>query len=271
MSLVRTLGKIAVGVMVAKGVGKMMQNRQQHGGSPPPGSPVGQSGGSGSGGGLGGMLGGLLGGSGASGAGGRTSGGLGDLGALLGGRPGGGTTRAGGAAGGLAGGLGGLLESISGRAERGAGSGSTGNPPGGSFGDLLNSALRGEDSNRPPDQGDEEHAKLLLQAMINAAKADGQIDRNEEQKILGQLGDEVTEADKQFVIAEMQKPLDAQGFAHSVPAGKEEEVYLMSLMAIDLDTPAEARYLDDLRRNLRLSEADANRLHERLDVPTLYR
>ena len=262
--------------MVAKGVGKMMSNRQAGG------RPLG-----GSGGGLGGMLGGLLGGQGggaggtgraggglagglggllggAGGSSGRSGGGLGDLGAMLGGRGGAAGAGAGGA---LAGGLGGLLEKVGGG---GATGGAAGAPPsGGSFGDLLNRSLAG-DRVESVDAGQEEHAKLLIRAMVNAAKSDGQIDEDERRRIVDHIGEDATAEDREFVLAEMRAPLDVDGFVKSVPRGAEREVYMMSLMGIDLDEQSEAKYLDTLRRGMNLSESDANAIHEQLGVPTLY-
>lgn len=276
MSLVKTLGRIAVGIAVAKGVGKMM-NR---GGSPAAG-----------GGGLGGLLGGVLGGAGGSAGGlggalggalggrGGSSGGLGDMGALLGGKAGGA---------GMAGGLGGLLESISGAAGRSGGTGgglggalggvlggalgggNVPSPGSGSLGDLLNSALQGKPVPEP-EPAQEDQARILIQAMVNAAKSDGTIDQEEQQKIVSHLGDEVTEEERDFVIREMQSPLDLEGFIRTVPRGSEMQVYMMSLLGIDLDSREEAQYLDRLRKGMGLSEEQANAIHEQLGVPTLYR
>lgn len=277
MSLMNTLGKLAMGVVVAKGLGKMMNNRQSGstGGGGSLGDMLGGSSSSGSSsGGLGDMLGKMLGGQSGGSAGG--SGGLGgmlggkggssmgDLGALLGGRSGSGSS----AGGGLAGGLGGLLESLGGGGS-GAASREVREPTNGSFGDMLNSSLRNE-SIAEPRQEHEEHARLLIKAMINAAKSDGQIDQQERNRIVEHLDDQVTEADRQFVMQEMQSPLDLNGLVQSVPSGREHEVYLMSLMAIDLDHPDEAKYLDRLRAGLNLSESTVNEIHQRLGVPTLY-
>lgn len=260
MSLVGTLGRMAVGVLVAKGVGKMMGGGR--GGAAP-------STGGGAGG-LGGLLGGLLGGGAGGGLGGALGGssrqapggggGLGDLGALLGGK-------SGGAGGGMAGGLGGLLEGIG-----GGGNASAANPAppaGGSLGDLLNSALQG-DKVPEPDAGQEALAKVMIVAMISAAKSDGSIDQEEQKKIVSHLGDEVSEEERQFVLSEMQSPLDVDGLVKSVPRGSEAQVYMMSLMGIDLDSQEEARYLDGLRQKLELSEQICNDLHQKLGVPTLY-
>lgn len=256
MSLVGTLGRIAVGVAMAKGVGKMMGGRSGGGGGLGGmlGSALGGSGGAG--GGLGGLLGSVLGGGASSGGGG-----LGQLGSLLGG--GGGA-----AAGGMAGGLGGLLESISGGGSATGNAGSQA-PSSGSLGHLLNGALQGN-SIPEPEPAQEDQARILIRAMVNAAKSDGEIDQTEQQKIVANLGDEVSDEERQFVISEMSAPLDAQGFINSIPPGAGPQVYMMSLLGIDLDTQAEAQYLDSLRKGVSMSEAEANAIHQKLGVPTLY-
>ena len=255
MSLVGTLGRMAVGVMVAKGVGKMMGGGGSSGGGL--GGALGGALGGGRRGGAGGGLGGLLGGLTGGGAGG--GGGLGNLGALLGGKAG--------AAGGAAGGLGGLLESIGGGGSNRPDP--TRQPDSGSLGGLLNRALQGDEVPQP-DASQEALAKVMIQAMIGAAKCDGNIDEDERQKIVSHLGDDVSEEERQFVLAEMQAPLDTDGLVASVPRGSEAQVYMMSLMGIDLDSQEEARYLDSLRQKLGLEESAVNDIHQKLGVPTLY-
>jgi len=257
MSLVGTLGKVALGMVVARGVGKMMSGGAGGGA----GGLGGLLGGQGGAGGLGGLLGGQQ-------QGGQQQQGGGGLGGLLGGAGG-----AGGAAGGLggllggaqqgggAGGLGGLLEGLGGAGGAGAAGG---------LGGLLNSTLNGQQPAQAPTQQQEETAKILIQAMVNAAKSDGQIDEQEQQKIVSNLGDEVSEEERQFVLSEMQSPLDVDGFVRSIPQGAEQQVYLMSLMAIDLDSQAEAQYLDKLREGIGMTQEACNAIHQQVGVPTLY-
>lgn len=256
MSLVGTLGRIAVGVAMAKGVGSLM-NRSGGGGGGLGGALGGALGGSSGGGGLGGLLGGALGGN----AGGAASS-AGGLGSLLGG---------GAAAGGAAsGGLGGLLESISGGAAPSANQNAPAPAPAnGSLGHLLNGSLQGEKI-AEPEPAQEDQARILILAMVNAAKSDGQIDQAEQQKIVSNLGDEVSDNERQFVISAMQAPFDADAFIQSIPAGAGPQVYMMSLLGIDLDSQAEAQYLDKLRKGVGMSEQDANAIHQQLGVPTLY-
>ena len=107
--------------------------------------------------------------------------------------------------------------------------------------------------------------------MISAAKSDGQLDEDEKAKITEHLSDDgVSEEEAEFVRNELAAPLDLQGLIASVPSGLEQQVYLMSLMSITLDTQEEAVYLDSLRKGLNISEQASNEIHQKLGAPTLY-
>ncbi|MEM7084411.1 MAG: tellurite resistance TerB family protein [Pseudomonadota bacterium] len=315
MNLVKTLAKVAMGVMVARGVGKLLgANRNvppssqgtSRGNPMPRSSTTGQSGG------LGDVLGGLLGGGiasrggghqgigGADGVGGlsrgnerspsqpgsmseanrsrtdsaQPAGGLGGLlenltkgsssshssgslanvlGSVLGGR----------AQGQSGGGLGDLLEQLGG-GQRASQAGS------GSLGDLLNSAF-GQSQRRAPEPSStqNDHAELLLRGMLNAAKSDGQFDEAEQRKLLEHLGD-VSDEERAFVHKEMARPLDLDEFVRAIPRGLEQQVYVMSLLGIELDSQAEAQYLDQLARGLGMSPEQVNAIHQQVGVPALY-
>ena len=77
----------------------------------------------------------------------------------------------------------------------------------------------------------EENAKLMIRAMIQAAKADGEIDLEEQQKILAKLG-EIGPEERAFVEAEMRKPVDIMGLAQDTGDAMKAQVYAMSLMAV---------------------------------------
>jgi uncharacterized membrane protein YebE (DUF533 family) len=241
MSLVGTLGKVAIGMIAARGIGKMMG-----------GGSTGSSG-------LGGLLGSVMGGSsggagdmlrGLMGGGGQQSGGLGSiLSGMLGGQQAGAQS---------SGGLGGLLDSL--------GGGSTG----GGLGALLNQTLSGASADEieaTPDQ--EKQAELMLRAMIAAAKADGEIDAEERRKLTEHLGD-VSPEELELVKREMASQTSLEDLIAEVPEGMEQQIYLMSLLAIDLDHQAEAAYLDRLAKGLNISPQQANAIHEQLGVPALY-
>ena len=99
---------------------------------------------------------------------------------------------------------------------------------------------------------DDASAELLLRAMINAAKADGQIDGNEMNKILSKLDEAGADQEaKDFVLAEMRRPLDLDSLVAGVRTpGLAAAVYAASTMAIQIDTPAEQNYLAQLASRL---------------------
>ncbi len=208
MSMMSTLSKIAIGVMVARTVGKAV------------------TGGSSGGGGLGDIIGNFLGGS----KSGNSSNAQGNR-------------------------LPDLLNQLGGDRENS------------SVGDLLSNLLSGKSVEATPTQ--EEKAEILLKAILNAAKADGVIDEKEKAKIEQHIG-EVSQEELAIVKEALNSPLDIEGFINEVPKGMEQQVYLMSLMAIDLDTQEEAQYLDRLAKGLNISPEMANAIHERVGAPKLY-
>ena len=263
MSLLGTLAKVAVGIAVAKGVGGMM-NR---------GSGQSSAGGQ-SGGGLGDLLG-KLGGSGAGGQGG----GLGDLlGKLGGGASSGGQS---------GGGLGDLLGGLAGQATRGSqgsgqggalgdvfgefiGNGARETQNNESFGDMFNDAIAKQDEPSIAPSADQEAvAALMLSAMIQAMKSDKEISPDEEAKLMEHLGD-ISHDERTFVNQEMQKPVDIQALAANVPQGLEQQVYLMSIMAIDLDNRTEAQYMHDLATELNIGREEVSAIHAHIGAPDLY-
>jgi uncharacterized membrane protein YebE (DUF533 family) len=111
--------------------------------------------------------------------------------------------------------------------------------------------------------------RLLLRAMISAAKADGQIDQAEMQQVIGRLAaDSVTAEEKQFVLDQMAAPVDVAGLAADVRSpAQAAEVYAASLLAIHADTAAEHAYLTDLARALGLDQATVAELHRMTGAP----
>ena len=111
-------------------------------------------------------------------------------------------------------------------------------------------------------------AEILVVAMANAAKADGQIDQAEQDAIIKELGD-LSQDEVQFLRREFAKPLDVREFVWSVPLGMEQQVYAISLMAIELDDNAEARYLKELAHGFRMTVDECNQVHQRFGAPLL--
>jgi uncharacterized membrane protein YebE (DUF533 family) len=111
----------------------------------------------------------------------------------------------------------------------------------------------------------EENAKLMIRAMIQAAKADGEIDAEEQKKILAQLG-ELDPEERAFVEAEIRRPVDIVGLAQDTNDAMKAQVYAMSLMAIRVDKASEAAYLDGLARALGLTAETRAGVHKAMGL-----
>ncbi|WP_424986327.1 DUF533 domain-containing protein [Microbulbifer sp. S227A] len=116
----------------------------------------------------------------------------------------------------------------------------------------------------------EEAAGLMLRAMIQAAKADGEIDPDEQAKIMETVGADADAEDISFVRTQLAAPIDVEGLAADTPAPLKAQVYSMSLMSIRLDRQSEAEYLDSLARALGLNQQAVNALHLQMGVQPLY-
>ena len=181
----------------------------------------------------------------AGGAGASQAGSGGGLGGMLGNLTGGS-----GAAGGIGGLLGGLASARGGS--------------GGSLEDLL------RQDNPVEEPAQEETAGLMIRAMVMAARCDGEIDDTERETLMATIGEEATDADMAFVRDAMAEPVDAAALAASTPEGLETQVYSMSVMAIEPDNRAEAKYLHELAAALGIGQATANEIHDSFGVQRLY-
>jgi len=114
----------------------------------------------------------------------------------------------------------------------------------------------------------EDMATLTIRAMLNAAKADGQIDPQEAQRLLGKMQEDgITEEERQFVLTEMQKPMETDAIVRAVPNQQAAaQIYTASLMAIQVDTDAEQRYLQELASKLGINQHAVNYLHQAVGV-----
>jgi uncharacterized membrane protein YebE (DUF533 family) len=135
-------------------------------------------------------------------------------------------------------------------------------------GPMFNQAIVGHEFPEPT-RDQELAAALMLKAMVQAAMADGKLDEAESAKLMQHLGD-ATEDELAFVSGLMDQPIDITGLAADVPDGMEEQVYLVSAMAIDLDSRVEAQYLHDLATALGLSQPMVNDIHRQANIPLLY-
>jgi uncharacterized membrane protein YebE (DUF533 family) len=115
-------------------------------------------------------------------------------------------------------------------------------------------------------------ATLTVKAMINAAKADGRIDEAETDRIVGKLREGgLSEEEQRFVVEEMRKPMDTDSIVRAVPNRQvATQVYAASLLAIEVDTDKERRYLQDLAKALRLDSNAVDYLHSALGVASVH-
>ncbi len=126
-----------------------------------------------------------------------------------------------------------------------------------------------EPQNEAEVQEVENQARIIVEAMINAAKADGRISEDEVQRIAGHLQESGADAETlQYVLTEMQKPMQT-GALIAAAGGSQElaaEVYAASLLAIEVDTQEERQYLNELGAALQLEPAVTRRLEESFGV-----
>lgn len=118
----------------------------------------------------------------------------------------------------------------------------------------------------PPDNDTASQNALglaLMQAIIAAAKADGHIDQEEHQRIFEQLNKLDLDAEsKAFLLEELGKPLDVDAIVKlGVTPEVATEIYTASVLAVDIDTPAERAYLQMLAARLNLAPALVEQVH----------
>jgi uncharacterized membrane protein YebE (DUF533 family) len=112
-------------------------------------------------------------------------------------------------------------------------------------------------------------AQTLVQVMIAAAQADGEITAAERQRILDELTQAgADEEERAFLQRELDKPLDLEAvFSRVHDLQMAEEAYAASLLTLEVDTPAEQQYLAYLATRLNLGAETVAQLHERFDAP----
>jgi len=111
-------------------------------------------------------------------------------------------------------------------------------------------------------------AVILIQAMIAAANADGVIDQAERDNILKRLqAVDLSPEEHAFVVQELLSPADLETIVGNVNRPElARQVYTVSLMAIEVDTEKERRYMSTLARRLGLDEATVEQIHRNLEL-----
>ena len=110
---------------------------------------------------------------------------------------------------------------------------------------------------QPTPQQQANDAENILTAMIDAAKADGQVDADEINKIMANLQSSgIGQEGVNYVIKKLQGPMETSKIVAAVKGRPElaAQVYSASLMAIDVDTEAEKNYLAKLAKAMGLNQ-----------------
>ncbi|NNL73323.1 MAG: tellurite resistance TerB family protein [Silicimonas sp.] len=148
-------------------------------------------------------------------------------------------------------GLGGLMSALGGGMAAGA-SGA------GSMMDALTGTTAATDAM-------EDNAKLMIRAMIQAAKADGEIDAEERGKIMEHLG-ELDAEERAFVEVELDAPVDPMALANDTSEQMRAQVYATSLMTMRVDKMSEIAYIQQLGDALNLAPETRERIHKSMGI-----
>jgi len=107
-------------------------------------------------------------------------------------------------------------------------------------------------------------ARLLVTAMISAAKADGYIDPAEQKHIFERLDSSALDTEsKAYVMDQLRAPLDLDAIVKGASQPEVAvEIYAASLLAIDPDHPAEKAYLQMLAARLGLADELVAEIHK---------
>lgn len=176
----------------------------------------------------------------------------------------------GGAVGGMVGGrTGRMIGSLAGSMLAGRGLGRGAGSKLGGLGGLLGGGKDDDSRSELAESGndlDNDQAEILIQAMVNSAKSDGEVSKEEVDNIVEQLG-ELQSDEEAYLREQLDGPfVDAGTFASSVPGGLGPQAYAVSVIAIDVDNQHEINYLRDLAGGLGLDDDTVDSIHGELGV-----
>lgn len=180
------------------------------------------------------------------------------IGALLGALSGAGNGRSGVPLGGIGGGVMGLLGMMAFKALKNAGQ-----APQPSAGPAASPAGAAP-------QNFESDAHLLLTAMLDAAKSDGTVDADELNRITGKMKEAgIDQEGMNYVIGQLQSPMTTDAIVAAVRGRPDlaAQVYSVSLMAIEVDAPAEREYLDRLAASMGLAPEVVRNIEQLVGMP----
>jgi len=102
--------------------------------------------------------------------------------------------------------------------------------------------------------GNEALGLILVRAMIAAARSDGRLDAQESQTIFQKIQSlELDNESQSILVSEMGRPVDVDAIVNSACSPEiAAEIYIASLLAIDVDTPSEQSYLSMLAMRMQI-------------------
>jgi uncharacterized membrane protein YebE (DUF533 family) len=107
--------------------------------------------------------------------------------------------------------------------------------------------------------------------MIAAANADYAVDDEERNRIREALDSaDLSDEERRFVIEEIESPIGIRDLTSRAATPElARQIYMVSLMAIDVDNAAEEAYLERLAKQLGLSDAEVDELEAMLEGTAL--
>ena len=148
------------------------------------------------------------------------------------------------------------------------GAGQTAPPPPPGAGQTAPPPLPGAGKSEVVSQEKSDLAVLLIRAMIASANADGYIDQDERAQIAGKLNSlDLSAEESSFITNELLSPATLEDILPLVKDRETaEQVFTVSLMAIEVDTEEEEEYLNKLAKGLGLEQTWVDELRQRLDI-----
>lgn len=115
----------------------------------------------------------------------------------------------------------------------------------------------------------ESTAALVIRGMMEIAKSDGQVSAEEIERIVGQLKTAGMAGDVEaWILDQLRRPLDLDAFVAQIPSTEvAAQVYAASLIAVEVDTPAERQYLADFAAKTGLTPAVVSQIHRTVGLP----
>lgn len=111
----------------------------------------------------------------------------------------------------------------------------------------------------------EANAKLMIRAMIQAAKADGAISSDERAALDPYLAN-LSAEERAFVEAELAAPVDPMGLARDAGQGAKAQIYAAAATVSKGDSAAERQFLSSLAQGLALSPDERAQIHADIGI-----